>query len=108
MATKRINQTFIRKCLERRAEALISKLYQEIPMPPEVIEAINKKEEAYKIYQEMSKIETGWLNSNRKTKNDIRNKVNEQVAIMEESIILGADNEEAKAILQQFESWEPQ
>lgn len=108
MATKRINQTFIRKCLERRANDLIYRLYAEIPVPPEVIEAKIKREEADKIYEEVRKIENEWYNRLRKMKDDIRQKVNTQVAIMEESIILGADNEEAKALLQQFDAWEPQ
>jgi hypothetical protein len=100
MTTKRINQTFIRKCLERRADALISKLCKQ-PVPPEVIEARSIREAA-------TKIESDWYNSERARKQDIRKQVYEQAAIMEEAIILGADNEEAKALLQQFESWSPQ
>lgn len=109
MATKRINQTFIRKCLERRADALLEKLYSEIDeAPPEVLEARLRKAEANKICSEMLAIESEWYTDVRKKKGKIRDQVMKQVAAMEEKIILGADNEEAKALLQQFEAWEPQ
>ena len=108
MATKRINQTFIRKCLERRADALLEKLYNEIEVPPEVIEARLRKAEAEKLRSEAWEIESEWYTALRKKKREIRDKVMKQLAAMEEEIILGADNEEAKALLQQFEAWEPQ
>lgn len=108
MATKRINQTFIRKCLERRAEALLKKLYSEIDeAPPEVLEARLRKAEAEKLRSEAWEIENKWYHDLIKKKGEIRDQVMKQVAAMEEEIILGADNEEAKALLQQFESWEP-
>ena len=108
MATKRINQTFIRKCLERRADALLEKLYNEIEVPPEVLEARRRRAEADKLFNEAIKIEGGWNLELRKKKGEIRDQVMKQVAAMEEEIILGADNEEAKALLQQFEAWDPQ
>lgn len=108
MATKRINQTFIRKCLERRADALLKKLYSEIEVPPEVIEARLRRNEAQKILNEAWEIEIKWYHDSDTKKHEIRHQVMKQVDIMEEAIILGGDNEEAKALLQQFESWEPQ
>lgn len=108
MATKRINQTFIRKCLERRADALLKKLYDEIEVPPEVIEARLRKAEANKIASEMIAIESKWHHDLHTKKHEIRDQVMKQVDIMEEAIILGGDNEEARVLLQQFESWEPQ
>lgn len=108
MATKRINQTFIRKCLERRADALLKKLYDEIEVPPEVLMARLRKDEAQKIRDEALEIENKWWYVLNEKKGKIRDQVMNQVAIMEEAIILGGDNEEAKALLQQFESWEPQ
>lgn len=108
MATKRINQTFIRKCLERRADALLKKLYDEIEVPPEVIEARLRKDEAQKILNEAWEIENKWYHDSGTKKHEIRDQVMKQVDIMEEAIILGGDNEEAMALLQQFESWEPQ
>jgi hypothetical protein len=108
MATQRISQTFIRKCLERRAETLLEKLYNEIEVPPEVLEARTRKAEANKIYSEMLALESEWYTALRKKKSEIKDKVMKQVASMEEEIILGGDNEEAKALLQKFEAWEPQ
>jgi hypothetical protein len=108
MATKRINQTFIRKCLERRAEALLKKLYNEIEVPQEVLEVRIRKAEAEKILKEVWEIEGEWRCNLIKKKGEIKDQVMKRVAAMEEEIILGADNEEAKALLQQFEAWEPQ